>query len=71
MTVDDNISDLFFNTGLTECAKENADGTFAGYDDVMLRAEAILFLQYLDRMGVIGVPRPSVDELLADFYGRI
>lgn len=68
MSIDGNISDLFFNTEMSVTELHDAKGDFAGYDEAKLRDEAALFLGCLDRLGV---STPSVDDLLSDFYGRI
>ena len=70
MSIDGNISDLFFNTDLSAAhltAKENG-GEFAGWDHDKLQEEAKSFLGCLERLGV---PVPSVDDLTADFYSRV
>jgi hypothetical protein len=67
--VDANISDLFFNSDLSLAKVHDRDGGFVGYDDEALRCEAKLFLEYLARLTVGGVP--SVDDLVADFYERV
>lgn len=66
--VDPNISDLFFNTDLSSTTLKDGRGHFAGYDEEKLKTEAQLFLSALDRLGVA---TPSVEDLIADYYGRI
>ena len=68
MAIDQNISDLFFNTDLELAKTRDARGDFTGWSEAALRREAESFLGYLDR---IGVARPTVDELLADFHARL
>ena len=67
MKVDANISDLFFNTDL-QGTKIMDRGQFVGFDEPKLREEARVFLACLKRLNV---PVPSVEDLIADFYGRI
>lgn len=68
MRVDQNISDLFFNTDISDAVLKDEKGQFAGYDQWALKNEADVFLACLDRLGVAA---PTSDELLADFYARI
>lgn len=68
MTIDQNISDLFFNTDNEGAATSDETGRFAGYDDAILRDNATIFLACLARLSVAV---PSVDELLADFLARV
>lgn len=68
MRVDANISDLFFNTDLSQTKLKDDRGHFTGYDEDKLKEEAQLFLSALDRLGVA---TPSVEDLIADYYGRI
>lgn len=68
MAIDQNISDLFFNTDFSGCGNNDDRGKFIGYDHAKLQAEADMFLNCLQRLGV---PAPSRDELIADFYGRL
>lgn len=56
--VNADISDLFFNT-IHDGAVEHEP----------LREEAKIFLASLERLGV--TPLPSIDDLTADFYGRV
>lgn len=64
MRVNGNISDLFFNTDHHFRA---GDKTEAGHHD-NLPEEAQDFLDCLDRLGV---PVPTSQELIADFYNRL
>ncbi len=64
MRVDGNISDLFFNT--EHHVSHDQKGQFADHDE--LETEAKYFLDCLDRLGV---PTPTVDELIADFRERL
>ena len=59
MTVDCNISDLFFNTQL----QLDASGEYSEIEN-----EAADFLNCLTQLGV---PTPTVDELVADFRDRL
>lgn len=65
--INGDISDLFFNHDHGEIAVME-DGEFVEYDDNKLRASARDFIGYLERLNVAV---PDVDELVADFYGRI
>lgn len=65
--VDQNISDLFFNTDVSDAVVNDNNGNFASYDIAKLRNEAEMFLNCLYRLGV---SIPSVDDLLADFDRR-
>lgn len=65
--VDANISDLFFNTQ-HDAATHDRNDQFAGYDEEKLESAASDVLGSLRRLGV---PVPSVDDLIADFYGRL
>lgn len=67
LRVDANISDLFFNTDLSN-TRIMERGQFVDYDEDKLKEEAQMFLSSLDRLGVA---TPSVEELIADYYGRI
>lgn len=67
MSIDGNISDLFFNTDVSAAAQHDLNGKFTGYDDSKLREEAELFLNCLKRLGVA---IPSVDDLTSNFHGR-
>lgn len=67
MTIDGNISDLFFNLDLSATTEHDLHGNFTGYNDEALAAEAAMFLGYLYRLGV-AVPTP--EELIEDFMGR-
>lgn len=66
--VDQNISDLFFNTDLSECGDHDARGQFTGWDVAKLQDAAEMFLNCLQRLGV---PVPSANELIADFRARV
>lgn len=66
--VDTNISDLFFNTDLSATKMLDPKGNFTGYNEEKLREEAQMFLSALDRLGVA---TPSVEDLIADYYGRL
>lgn len=66
--MDQNISDLFFNTDVSD-AKEYDRGDFSGFDDDKMLYEAELFLGCLDRLNVGDLP--SARELVDNFYGRI
>lgn len=67
MSIDVNISDLFFNTDLAATAMHNEHGVFTGYDPEALRAETQMFLAYLQRLNVAV---PTEDELIEDFHSR-
>jgi hypothetical protein len=69
MSIDQNISDLFFNTDLRGAElTRDSDGVFQGYDDDKLRDDAQMFLNCLEWLGVA---IPSVDDLIADFETRV
>jgi hypothetical protein len=68
MRIDGNISDLFFNTDVSVAAIHDERGQFVEWDHNKLRDEAQMFLNCLARLNV---PIPSIDDLTADFYGRI
>lgn len=68
MGINQNISDLFFNTDLSGAAKEDAQGKFDGYDEVKLLDEAMMFLGSLSRLGV---DIPTSEDLIDDFYKRL
>ena len=68
MAVDPSISDLFFNTDLSNANLTDKDGQFIGFDLPQLRAEAYHFLACLSRLGVAV---PTVEELVSDFLERI
>lgn len=65
--IDTNISDLFFNTDLSD-TRVMENGQFARYDEGKMRTEAELFLGCLERLGV---PVPSPEDLVADYYARV
>jgi hypothetical protein len=67
MRINGDISDLFFNTDHNS-AEYDSNKRFVGYNHDKLREAAELFLLSLERLGVAV---PTVDELTADFYGRI
>lgn len=67
--VDQNISDLFFNTDLSSTHLPNlSNGMFAGYDEAKLQDEALMFLSSLARLGV---DVPTSDDLLENFHARL
>lgn len=68
MRIDGNISDLFFNHDHGDISVMNEDSQFDHYDDDKLRASALDFIGYLERLNVA---TPSVDDLVADFYARV
>lgn len=68
MTVDTNISDLFFNTDHDDAVLTES-GNFVGYDDAKLLDSADMTLQCLGRLGVQDLPTPR--ELVQDFHGRV
>jgi hypothetical protein len=68
MSVDANISDLFFNTDLAVAEVRDERGDFVKYDDARMREEARMFLACLARLNV---PVPTPDELLTDFFNRV
>lgn len=66
--VNRDIGELFANMDLTECrswAGDNAGGTTS---DMCMRDKAEWFVA---KLAAIGVTPPEVDDLLADFYGRV
>lgn len=69
MAINQNVSDLFFNTDFSDCITSDEKGNFTGYHSVKLRTEAEVFLCCLGRLGVGGLP--SIEELLCDFHNRI
>lgn len=68
MSIDQNISDLFFNTDLSGAAEHDAHGQFTGWDVVKLQNEADQFLASLQRLNVAV---PTANELIADFRARV
>lgn len=68
MAIDQNVSDLFFNTDVSDTVLHDAKGQFNGYDEKRLADEADMFLASLSWLGIA---TPSRDDLIADFYGRI
>ena len=66
MRVDGNISDLFFNTEHHFVPPDKNQGMAGMYDQ--LETEAEHFLACLDRLGV---PTPTTEDLIADFYARL
>lgn len=69
MTINTNISDLFFNRDLDACREYARDGEFDGFNDEKLREEAVTFLGNLRALGVKELP--TVDDLITDLYARI
>lgn len=67
--VDPNISDLFFNTDLSEASQYDGKHQFTGYNEVRLSEAAGLLLDSLQHLGVHDLP--SIEDLIKDFYGRI
>lgn len=66
------LSDLFFNHDLSDAYHDGADPEDDGatrFDADKLAAEARIFLDCLEALGVGGLPTTS--ELIEDFYGRI
>ena len=68
MRVDANISDLFFNTDISDARQTDSKGHFTGFDGEALLGLAEDTLGCLSRLGV-AVPTPQ--ELVADFHKRI
>jgi hypothetical protein len=68
MSIDGNISDLFFNTEHDEAAVFDQSGQFKGYDDALLHDLAVGFLTSLV---ALGVTVPSASELVDDFQRRL
>lgn len=68
MQVNGNISDLFFNTDVSAAAQHDLNGKFTGWDHDKLCAEAQMFLDCLQRLGV---DAPPIDDLIADFHKRV
>lgn len=72
MTIDGNISDLFFNTDNSGAVIINVGPAgsrcYGGYEEEKLRDNAKMFIACLQRLGC---QVPTVDELIADFYRRI
>lgn len=66
--VDANVSDLFFNTDVSDCKTHDAKGQFRGFDEVKLLEEAKTFSETFGRAsGIIVDPT----DLMQDFLGRI
>lgn len=63
--VNGDISDLFFNTDVSAAFSGDTE---SGYDAAKLEQEA---MQFLASLGRLGVDVPTVDDLIADFHGRI
>ncbi len=68
MSINGDISDLFFNHDHGDISVMNDQNQFDHYDDDKLRESARDFIGYLKRLNVAA---PSVDDLVADFYGRV
>jgi hypothetical protein len=66
--VDQNISDLFFNTDMSDAEIKDEKNQFVDWDQNKMREEARLFLGCLERLNVAV---PSVDALVEDFYKRV
>lgn len=69
--VDVDVSDLFFNRDLDFAKRfDHVQGRrmFVGWDMADLRAEAVLTLDSLERLGVPNLPTP--DKLVEDFINR-
>lgn len=69
MTVDGNISDLFFNLDHDHAKKHDNHGNFVEFDADSLNTSAIWFLKTLRTLGVSDIPSPQ--ELVNDFYDRV
>lgn len=68
MRVDANISDLFFNTDISDARLLDAKGNFVGFNEEAMLGVAEDTLGCLSRLGV-AVPSPR--ELVDDFYKRV
>jgi hypothetical protein len=69
MTIDGNISDLFFNYDTDDDATIcDGSGNFMSYDVTKLTMRAKTFLCYLE---CLGVKVPTVEDLIADFLERV
>lgn len=66
--INQNISDLFFNTDVSSCKLTDSKGQFTEFDPTKLGDEGVQFLNCLERLGVTV---PSLQELLDDFYKRV
>lgn len=67
MTVEANISDLFFNRDLSKAEVYNFEGSFIGYSHPALLEEASMMLENLENLGV---SIPTAKDLVSDFYSR-
>lgn len=68
MSIDQNISDLFFNTDLSDAVMQDEKGMFVGYDETKLQDEALMFLGSLTRLNI---DVPTSDDLIENFYSRL
>lgn len=68
MTVNTNVSDLFFNRELSDCKKFNGV-FFNGYDKSKLIEEAKSMISSLEGLGLSNLPNPKT--LVEDFMDRI
>lgn len=69
MAIDQNVSDLFFNTDLNQAKLIDNKGRFAGWNEPILKSEAFTFLECLGNLKVSGLP--SCEALVKDFLERI
>jgi len=70
VSVDADISDLFFNRDFSTIVEKNDDGDFGGYDEQKLAEDADMFLSNI--RGLVGDENtPSRESLINDFYGRL
>lgn len=67
MAINPHISDLFFNSDVSETKMADINGQFMGYNEDELARVATDFLTSLS---ALGVNAPTLDELLEDFHSR-
>ena len=67
MTINSDISDLFYSRDFDHCTNYNAEEQYAGFDLELLYTEAEEFLASLGRLGVTV---PDAADLVADFLER-
>ena len=67
--VDADISDMFFNLDHSDAVTKDHAGNFVGWDRATMRRQAKWFVETIESISYR--EPPSVDAILADFYGRV